>query len=140
MQRWLLDSATGGSFASLGSISTPTIGSHASFMVEWRPLPPLASATVNAHRGLWVIFNLHTLMSTQRHFGFIAVDSLLAVPSAGVPCDGEGDCDDVFCGGEGAVLDCISRKSVDDLGAKCKDLLVISFFVMFLSVSCMSIP
>jgi hypothetical protein len=54
---------------------------------------------------LWVIFNLQALMPTRRHFGFSAVGSVLTVPSDGVPGDGEGDCDEVLCGGEGAVLD-----------------------------------
>jgi hypothetical protein len=74
-------------------------------------------------------------MDNRTQFGFSTVGFILTVPSGVILGDCEEDYVDVFYGGEGGVLDCISRNPTEDLSEKFRDLyVIIIFFMSFLKI------
>jgi hypothetical protein len=130
---WWLIMPRGSYAASLWRCTTATSSAPLSFMVGWRPLQPLASATAITGRRVKVFINLLAAMPLRRPLGSDAVCSYLLVP--GVV---EIDCIELCCGGIGSGPDCFLAFLSKVLCANCKGLVVFSSCLVALLVKCKS--
>jgi hypothetical protein len=106
--------------------SITTVSSPPYLMVDWRPLPPRASATASSCRRQKVSNNLQAAKPFRRPSSSCAASSPPLVPSGFVPGDvGVGRAKlRIHRGGEekGAGLDCVFLFYSSVLSAKCKGL------------------
>lgn len=135
---WWLIMPRGSYAASLWRCTTATSSAPPSFMVDWRPLQPLASVTAISGRRVKVFINLLAAMPLRRPLGSDAVRSHLLVPSGIVPGVVEIGCIKLCCGRIGAGPDCFLAFLSKVLCANCKSLVVFSSFLVALLVKCKS--
>jgi len=127
----------GSTEAALGSASTVAWLWLPSSMVEGRPLPPLSPVAASSGRRLKEINNLQASMPSRRPLYSGTASSRRSVPSGSVPGDMAVGCAAMrLHGGEGAGPDCVFGFRSRVLCAKCKGLVLFSYFLVALIVIC----